>query len=362
MDRILPLKMQVLKLEWLRFRNLKEGTLVPDAGMNVICGENAQGKTNLIEAIWLFSGAKSFRTNKDSSFVMQNFDSAKTKLHFFSEGIEKEAELQFLEKRKAFLNGKPLQNPSKLAGIFTAVVFSPTDLSLIKGAPEERRKFLDLAIGQLYPNYIELLHRYKRALVQRNKILKDYKYDASLSVLMDVFEQELSEVGSKIIEKRRQFLKEFEIYLPNLYEELSAGREKLKFSYQSSVNLEKYSEQLRESRKEDSILGSTSIGPHRDDLNFTINGMSARVYGSQGQQRSVALSLKLAQAELIFQKTGEYPVCLLDDVMSELDPLRQNYILNHIGKHQCFLTCCDPANIAGLKEGKIIRVQNGEVF
>lgn len=354
--------MQVLKLDWLRFRNLKEGSLSPYEGMNVICGENAQGKTNLIEVVWLFSGAKSFRTNKDSSFIMQGSDSAKTRLEFIAEGTQKTAEIQFLEKRKAFLNEKPLSSPSNLAGIFSAVVFSPTDLSLMKGAPEERRRFLDLAIGQLYPNYIELLHRYKRALFQRNKTLKDYRYDGSLSVLLDVFEQELAESGAKIIEKRQQFVKELEKYLPKLYGELSNGRETLKFFYQSSANPEKFFRQLQESRKEDLMLGSTSIGPHRDDLIFTINGLSARGYGSQGQQRSVALSLKLAQAEIIFEKTGEYPVCLLDDVMSELDPLRQNYVLNHIGSHQCFLTCCDPANIAGLEDGKIIRVENGEVF
>ncbi|MBR7070814.1 MAG: DNA replication/repair protein RecF [Clostridia bacterium] len=353
--------MQVRKLSWSHFRNLSGGELLPNEGMNVICGENAQGKTNIIEAIWLFSGAKSFRTLKDSAFIEKGFDFGKTELTFLADGIEKQAKIEFREKRQAFLNEKPLSGPAKLAGIFNTVIFSPADLALIQGAPEERRKFLDLAIGQLYPAYIVLLHRYKKALLQRNKTLKDYKYDGSLTVMLDIFEEELAQVGAEIINRRIAFLQKMKDFLPNLYAQLSGGKEKLTFSYRESCSPELLARRLAQGRQEDMLLGSTSVGPHRDDILFQINEFSVRNYGSQGQQRSVDLSLKLAQAEIIFQQTGEYPVCLLDDVMSELDPTRQNFVLNHICRHQCFLTCCDPANINGLQNGKIFQMEKGTV-
>ena len=353
--------MLVERLRCADFRNLLNTELFPDKEMNVICGENAQGKTNILEAIWLFSGAKSFRSSKDSSFIKFGKEKAKTELDFISLETKNNAVMNFSDKRTAFLNSKQLNNPSKLAGIFTAVCFSPSDLNLITDGPSARRKFLDLSIGQLYPNYIEILRAYSRAVTQRNKIIKDYKYDGSLSVMLDVFEEEIASSGEKIINYRKKYIEIIEKYLPCVYDGLSAGREKIKTVYVAESDGKILKEKLREKRKEDMYTGVTSCGPHRDDIEFKINDINVRNYGSQGQKRSVALALKLSGAEVIKEISGEYPVCLLDDVMSELDIIRQNYILNHIKGWQSFITCCDPSNIERLKEGKIFEIENGGI-
>ncbi len=353
--------MKVLNLSLKNFRNIEDTSLQADEGMNVICGENAQGKTNILEAIWLFTGAKSFRNSKDKEFIQFEREKAQIKLDFMSEGIEKEAFIEIEEKRKAVLNENKLKSPSLLAGNFNAIIFSPNDLSIVKDGPSVRRRFLDVAIGQLYPSYIELLKKYLRAVAQRNKIIKDLKYDSSLSIMLDIFEEEIASSGEKIIDYRKKYIENLNIFLPSVYNGLSSGKETLETSYICSFEDENFKEKLKEIRKEDMFSGVTSIGPHRDDLEFKINRVSARSFGSQGQKRSVALSLKLAEAEVIRNKTGECPVFLLDDVMSELDPKRQDFILNHIEGMQTFLTCCDPSNFKNLKAGKIFEVKKGKI-
>lgn len=354
--------MRVLELGLKNFRNIDELSIKPCEEMNVICGENAQGKTNLLESIWLFTGAKSFRGAKDNAFIKFGCEAATAKLSFLSEEIEKNAELKITDKRYAFLNENKLKSASLLAGNFNAIVFSPNDLRLVTDGPSVRRRFLDTALGQLYPVYIEILKNYVRAVTQRNKIIKDYKYDSTLSVMLDVFENEIAENGRKIVEFRKKYIEIINSFLPDIYAGLSNGNEKLDTYYSCCTESENLEEALKNARKEDMFSGVTSVGPHRDDIEFNINGISARNFGSQGQKRSVALSLKLAEAEVIKKDVGECPVCLLDDVMSELDPNRQNFILNHIKGMQTFLTCCDPDNVKNLKAGKIFSVKEGKVF
>lgn len=353
--------MQVNKLKCVNFRNIEQTEIEPCQEMNVIYGENAQGKTNLLEAIWLFTGAKSFRSAKDSAFLKNGSSKGYCELDFSAEGTEYNARMEFDEKRTAFLNQKILQSPARLAGKFNAVVFSPADLSLVTDGPAVRRHFIDLAIGQLYPAYINILRDYTRAVTQRNQIIKEYKYDASVSIMLDVFEQEIAQKGKKIIDHRRRYLERLKEYIPEIYYGLSSGKEKICAEYICCCEGDDLQEKLIESRKEDMYSAVTSVGPHRDDISLTVNDMNARGYGSQGQKRSIALSIKLAQAEVINKIVGESPVCLLDDVMSELDPSRQNYILNHIRGRQSFLSCCDPSNCEGLKEGTIFKVENGYV-
>jgi len=353
--------MIVLNLECKNFRNLENVYIEPCENMNVICGENAQGKTNLIEAIWLFTGAKSFRSAKDNAFIKFDTEKAVCSLKFKSEGIEKNAKLEISDKRNAFFNENRLKSASALAGIFNAIVFSPIDLSIVSDGPSVRRKFIDTAIGQIYPAYIGILKNYIRAVTQRNQIIKDFKYDSTLSVMLDVFESEIAVNGKKIIDFRKRYLEILSEFLPSLYDGISKGKEILETKYICSKE-ENFEELLRTSRKEDMYSGVTSVGPHRDDIEFKINGISARSFGSQGQKRSVALALKLAEAEVIRKKTGECPVILLDDVMSELDKTRQNFVLNHIEGMQSFLTCCDENNIENLKSGKIFRIRNGGVL
>lgn len=353
--------MQIKNIKIRDFRNIKEINISANSGMNVICGENAQGKTNIIEAIWLFTGAKSFKGGKENSFIRFGEKRALTEIEYFSSGILNNAKMEFAEKRAAYLNDKKLLAPSLLAGNFNAVVFSPSDLSIVIDGPDKRRRFLDISIGQLYPSYIEILRKYTRAVLQRNQIIKDYRYDSSLCVMLDVFEEEIALNGQKIIEKRKEFLNEINKYIPKIYSGLSGGKEQITSKYKNNENCLITKQILEESRKKDMFIGTTSKGPHRDDIEFEINGISARNYGSQGQKRSVALSLKLAGAQVSYDVTGEYPVCLLDDVMSELDVTRQNYILNHIKDWQSFITCCDPSTVERLKEGKIIEIKNGGV-
>lgn len=354
--------MRISELDLKDFRNIEAATIFPCEEMNVICGENAQGKTNLLESIWLFTGAKSFRGAKDNSLVKFERERATAKLTFISEEIEKEAELQISDKRYAFLNQKKLKSAAMLAGNFNAIVFSPNDLRLVTDGPSIRRKFLDTALGQLYPSYIEILKNYVRAVTQRNKIIKDYKYDGTISVMLDVFEKEIAESGRKIIVYRKKYIEIINQFLPTIYSGLSHGKELLDTEYICCFEKKNLEEALKLSRKDDMFSGVTSIGPHRDDIEFKINGISARNFGSQGQKRSIALSLKLAEAEVIKKNVGECPVCLLDDVMSELDPVRQNFILNHIKGMQTFLTCCDPSNVKNLEAGKIFSVKEGKIF
>lgn len=353
--------MIVLNLECKNFRNLENVFIEPCENMNVICGENAQGKTNLIEAIWLFTGAKSFRGSKDNNLLMFGSEKSACTINFKSQGIVNNARLEIESKRTAFLNENKLKSASALAGNFNSIVFSPVDLSIVSEGPSVRRKFIDTAIGQIYPSYISILKNYIRAVIQRNQIIKDFKYDSTVSVMLDVFEGEIAAKGQKITDFRKRYLDLLEEFLPSLYNGISKGKEKLEISYISSCG-ENLEEKLKKVRKEDMYSGVTSIGPHRDDIDFKINGISARSFGSQGQKRSVALALKLAEAEVIRKKTGECPVILLDDVMSELDKQRQNFVLNHIEGMQSFLTCCDESNFENLKKGKVFKLKGGEVF
>lgn len=354
--------MKVKSIKIQNFRNISDLYLEFDNEINVICGENAQGKTNIIEALWLFSGAKSFRTANDSSFIKFGEKKAKIYTEFNMLGVENSAQFIFDDKKSAFLNEKKLSNTSSLAGKFNAVVFSPSDLTLVTDGPEKRRRFLDIAIGQLYPNYIEILRNYSRAVMQRNKIIKDYRYDKTVSIMLDVFETEIVDMGNKIINYRKKYIEILNKYVSKIYSGISCGKENIEIFYISKSSEILNNEILEKSRETDMFTSTTSIGPHRDDINFNINGISARNYGSQGQKRSVALALKLAGAEVIKEISGEYPICLLDDVMSELDENRQNYILNHIRNWQSFITCCDTSNIKNLKEGKVIRIKGGEVI
>ena len=354
--------MKVNELSLKNFRNIEFLQINPCDGMNVICGENAQGKTNIIESIWLFTGAKSFRANKDSLFLKFGCRKAECNLLFNSEGIEKDAKIEISEKRTAYLNGNKLKSPSNLAGSFNAIVFSPNDLRLVTDGPSVRRKFLDIALGQLYPSYIEILRKYTRAVTQRNQLIKEYRYDATVGIMLDVFEEEIANEGKKLVEYRKRYIERLNKYLPAVYDGISCGKEKLETVYISLSDDDDLKERLFEARKDDMYSSVTSVGPHRDDIDFKINGINARNFGSQGQKRSVALSLKLAEAEVIKENTGECPVFLLDDIMSELDPNRQNFILNHIEGMQTFLSCCDPSNVKNLTAGKIFNIKEGKII
>lgn len=353
--------MKAEKLSGRNFRNLLPFEVELCDGMNVIYGDNAQGKTNFIEALWLFTGAKSFRTQKDIELVAFGQSIADLELSFITGGIRREAKLNITNRRNAELDTKKLKSASALAGNFCAVVFSPSDLQIVKEGPALRRRFMDLAIYQLYPNYGSILKEYTRAVTQRNALLKGMQGVLREDPMLDAFENEIALLGEKIINYRLKYCAHVTNNASDIYSQLSSMREELCVEYMPSSETEELAERLFRARKTDIFSGITSVGPHRDDLDFKINGISARSFGSQGQQRSVALSLKLAEAKTLKDITGEQPVTILDDVMSELDPDRQSFILNHIKDWQVFLTCCDHANVKPLKEGKVFTVSGGKI-
>ena len=352
--------MIVKKLSGENFRNLLPFSVQFCEDTNIIYGNNAQGKTNLIEAIWLFTGAKSFRGAKDSEMVAFGNNNASLKMDFISGGVEKEAKITINSRRYAELDTKKLKSVSQLVGNFCATVFSPSDLGIIKEGPAQRRRFLDLAIGQLYPNYVILLKEYNRAVTQRNAILKEMDGKLRDSEMLDVFEAELCDKGEKISKYRDNYCKTLTVSASSIYNELSSMREELEAVYLPSAS-DDFAESLYKARKTDIFSGITSVGPHRDDLDFKINGISARTFGSQGQQRSIGVALKLAEAKNLKDITGEEPVVILDDVMSELDKSRQGFILNHIKGKQVFITCPDKDNISGLIGGKVFTVDGGKI-
>ena len=345
------------------FRNFKELEFLPSENMNVIYGDNAQGKTNLLEAIWLFCGAKSFRGAKDSELLGFNSNKAVNSCDFIFGETEKNAKIIIEQNRKAELNGKMLSSASKLAGNFYAIVFSPTDLNLVNDGPMVRRRFLDTAIGQIYPLYNEKLRNYVKAVTQRNTVLRDLKFHGDIEFLLDDFEKSLAVLIKKVVKYRYRYVEILKEILPEIYGGLSGEKEILNIEYSSAISknaeTEEIAEILKKARKEDILTGNTSVGPHRDDLNLILNGSAVKSYGSQGQRRSVCLALKLSEAKVLKRITGEYPIALLDDVMSELDRSRQDFILNHIKDWQVFITCCDPSNIKGLKNGTVFQMKGG---
>ncbi len=357
--------MKVNSLELKGFRNIKELELEPDAGINVIYGENAQGKTNILEGIWLFSGLKSFRGAKDRELVNFDEDFAKLKMSFDTNSRSNKAEITVSEKRSAVLNGVTLSSASELMGKFGAVVFAPSFLSIIKDGPAERRKFIDSAICQLKPRYGALLSEYSRLIKQRNSLLKDVSFNSALLDMLDVIDEKAGETGEKLINERLLYLETVKPFVCDVYRGLSSGREEISFEYvkkAGSGENKSLKDVFRENRKEDIINKTTSAGPHRDDMEILINGISARLYGSQGQQRSCALALKLGEASVVKAQTGEQPVALLDDVMSELDTARQDYILNHIKDWQVFITCCEPSSVLRMCGGKTLNIAKGRLI
>lgn len=354
------------------FRNITELSLSADSGVNVIYGENAQGKTNILESIWLFTGCKSFRGAKDADFIKFGEDFAKINLSFDNKTRSKNSEIIYNAKKKSvFHNGVELRSSAELIGSFYAVIFSPVHLSLIKDGPSARRKFIDTALCELKPKYAEHLAGFKRALNQRNALLKDLYMSPQLYDLLDSWDDQLARYSASVIFERLKYLEMLSEYSKAIYSGISDNKETFSVEY-SRADIDKNSsvndiyiselELLKNARKEDVTFKTTSVGPHRDDLDIKINGVSARSFASQGQQRSCALAMKLGESEIIEKITGETPVALLDDVMSELDEKRQDYILNHINNRQVFLTCCDPSQVLRLCGGKSFFIKGGEII
>jgi len=354
------------------FRNIEELALDPSPEVNIIYGDNAQGKTNLLEAVWLFCGSKSFRGSRESELVRFGSETSRLHLDFYAAGRAQSAELLYgAEKKKIFINDIPSVKSSDLSGVFCAVVFSPDQLSMVKQGPGGRRRFLDVSLGQILPKYQKVLESYERILRQRAHVLRDSAAHPSLLELLEVWDSHLVQYGAYICDIRTRYTRKLQNWAREIYDGISSGREEFSICYRSTAAEEApegrgewealLTEALKKSRGEDLRLVSTTVGPHRDDLSILVNGVSARSFGSQGQQRSCVLALKLAECSLMENSIGEPPVVLLDDVMSELDDGRRQYLLNHLKDRQVFITCCDTEAFRPLREGLIIAIKDGKI-
>lgn len=337
------------------YRNIEQASFRPGPHLTVICGKNGQGKTNLLESVWLLCGAKSFRGGKDVHLVQRGQPYAvleatakqdsgeedQFRLVIGGEGCE---EAGVKPGRTAKLNGADFGRATNLAGHFYAVVFSPAHLDLVKGSPEGRRRFVDAALCQLYPGYLAVLRRYTRAVAQKNALLRDARRFAGVDELIAPFDEEMARAGFEIIARRTAYLAQLFAEASAVYDSISAGSEPCAFTYlPTAADEETLRHMVRAARAADLHAGCCTVGPHREDIAITVAGQDARAFASQGQQRSAALALKLAEAGLIRQVTGTEPVMLLDDVLSELDAVRRDFLLRKIEGRQVLLTSCDAA-------------------
>ena len=371
--------MHITKLCVNGFKNLKNIEIYPHPSLNIFCGDNAQGKTNLIEAVWLCSGVKSFRKTKDKGMIDINGDTMSIELHFKNKQREQIVTYNMakpnVREKNCKLNGVKLKSPSKLFGNFDCVVFTPEDLELSKGSPEVRREFLDLSVSQIKISYAEVAEKYDQLIEQRNMLLKNIALGKSQKDELEVWDIQLARMGAYISLLRYNYAKKLNSLASALYDEISGGAEKLELKYYSTVfnRLEgrqdykhdlssEYLACLENNRQEDIKAGFTQKGVHRDDLTAFINGLSARGFASQGQHRSVALVMKLAQAYILAEETGDAPCILLDDVLSELDPSRQEFVVSKIDGMQVFITCCDDSVPFEGRRGKLYKIKNGRII
>lgn len=360
--------MFVKTLELENFRNLENTVVTASENINVIYGDNAQGKTNIIECLWLFTGGRSFRGAKDSELIAFEQKFSKAKLTFNSCGRDQTIEINIKNgRRTAILNDVPKRYISQIIGQFCAVIFSPNHLTLIKNGPEERRNFIDSAICQIKPSYTSVLLRYKRILNERNALLKDIQKHKELIDTLDIWNERMAFEGSIIAFERFNYIKKLSGPAVGFYNGISDNKEKLELSCKNSFLCDENADRteiknailtaLHKKQNDDIYTGFTSSGVHRDDFTVKINGRDAKSFGSQGQQRSAVLAMKLAEACVLGEIRGEKPVILLDDVLSELDASRKDYLLNRLENLQVFITCCEHS----IKSENMFYVKNGKI-
>ena len=363
--------MRVNTIKLNRFRSYASLELKAEPGLNVLTGPNGSGKTNILEALFLCAFGRSHRTPRDSELIRIGSEQGLAELYLMTNGGSRSirAELYAGERKKLFIDGSPLQRSGELMGCLNVVMFSPEDLTLGKGAPAERRRFLDMEISQLRPAYYYALQQYNIALKQRNNLLKEES--GAQNEMLALWDEQLSKQGALLMRERAAFCRELRDAAGALHSIMSGGKETLITEYEPDVMCEDgadYREAIADalltSLDKDLYRGYTSAGPHRDDLKLTVNGLDARVYASQGQQRTAALSLKLSEIAVIERVRGEKPVLLLDDVFSELDSERQRLLLTAVEDCQCFITCTGIEELGPLEEQQmqLFGVRSGEVF
>ena len=357
------------------FRNYSLLDVDFDPGVNVVVGENAQGKTNLVEAIRYFSACRSHRARTDSELIAFDRPQARLlmELESRSRPFRLEATLRRGARRSLKSNGVVLKSAGALSGILNTVLFCPEDLSLIREGAAVRRRFLDEAISQLRPRYAEAITAYRRLQDHKTRILRDYQPGGAMADTLEAYSMQMCQWGARIVHYRAYYVEKLRAYAPGIHADCSGGREQLELRYRSVSTVTdplaqvqciygQLMDHMQAHRQAEWESRSCLSGPHKDDIEVNINGVSARTYSSQGQTRTAALALKLAEREISCYDREEYPVLLLDDVLSELDPRRQAFVLNRIGGGQVFITCCEEEKQSSLLSGRVLRVENGKIL
>ncbi len=347
------------------FRNYSDMSLEFDKGTNILYGDNAQGKTNILEAVYVSGTTKSHKGSKDRELIRFGQEESHIRTVVERNGLDYQIDMHIKKNRPKgiAINKLPIKKASELFGILNIVFFSPEDLNIIKDGPSQRRRFLDMELCQLDKIYLYQLTKYNKILNQRNKLLKDISFRPELKDTLSVWDMQLIEYGRKIIASRKNFIDRLNEIVPKIHKDISGGREELVLNYEPNVSEDFMEQELMKNQEKDLKCKMTSVVPHRDDMCFTIEDVDIRKFGSQGQQRSCALSLKLSEIELVKNVIKDTPILFLDDVLSELDSNRQNFLLNSIHDIQTVITC------TGLDEfvknrfeiDKIFRVINGTV-
>ncbi len=370
--------MYIKELSLKNYRNYENEKIEFNKNLNIIIGENAQGKTNLVEALYVLGFGKSFRTINDKELInmSKEFTHISIELKKNSEDLLIEFKCNQKQKKEIKINELPLRKIAELIGEFNVVIFSPEDLLLVKGSPSARRRYIDKSISQIYPNYYHLLIDYNKILKQRNNLLKQMSFNSSSKIMIDIWDEKLSEYGSKIMVYRLDFIKKLQKICFEIHYKISNGKEELKIDYISTYlakNLDAkdgydkiYSGMIRNLQSKldiDCKRGFTSVGPHRDDLSLSINDIDIKKFGSQGQVRTTALSLKLSEIQIIKETINENPILILDDVLSELDHIRQNHLIEYISNIQTFITTTEINSILeeNIMRAKIIDIHDGKI-
>ena len=333
--------MVIESLELKNFRNYEYLSFNPSPGTNILYGENAQGKTNILESVFMACTSRSMRSARDREIIEFGYDDAHIRLSVKKNKVNYRIDMH-LKKNKPkgiAINELPIHKISDLLGLVNVVSFSPEDLSLVKDGPQYRRRFMDLELCQLDPMYVYNLSKYNKVLEQRNKLLKDIEFHPSLEETLEDWDEQLILYGTKVVEARTSFIDDLKKVVEPVHTSLSGGKERLEIRYETNASTGAFRETLERLRFSERKLHVTLAGPHRDDIEFLINGQDIRKYGSQGQRRTTALSIKLSEIQLVKEKTGDYPILLLDDVLSELDTNRQTYLLNMLNATQNMITC-----------------------
>ena len=355
-------KMWIKKIKINNFRNYNFQEINLNKNINIFYGENAQGKTNIIEAIFLCSMGKSFRAKKDTEMINLNSQNSTIEIEYEKIDRDGKIKIELGNKKNIYLNGIKLKKLSELLGNINTVIFTPDDINILKGGPQNRRRFLDIMISQLKPNYMYNLNLYLKTIEQRNNYLRQIREEGKDENLLEIWDEKLAEYASIIYYYRKEFIEKIKNKIEKIHEEITEKKEKIEIEYITHCQTkEEYLNLLKQRRKLDIIKGYTTKGIHRDDFIIYINGKELDIYGSPGQHRTAILSLKLSEVDIIKEEIGEEPILLLDDFMSELDEKRRTHLLEKINDTQVIITCTDKINLAN-KNILIYNVKNGEIL